>query len=371
MKLLLITPAKRNLPPVGKFILICMVSLFLFACQKEVVNSETTIAANATNSIKNFQVSESGVKLLQGNENMSAIYLRWEAGTPNTSATFTIEAALSGANFADIIELGTTDQKNITLSVKDFNHQMCRLIPTGATGTIELRIKAVFGKEVPAYSNPVALRVTTYQHFTEYDKTQIMYIPGNFQNWDVASAPKIITTENNGEYEGFVNFTNTYAQFLLVKAEKWDPVKTYTYIGAGKFGFGGSVFSIFGGTGIYLMKANTNTNTWNYTKINTWGINGTAVAAKGTADPEMTYDATTKNWTINIDLVKGDFRIRANNTNAISFGNTVKHDCLVPDNKGENFIIEKPGHYNITINLSLAGNYTCNVIKNVNPTGTN
>ncbi|MDP1764257.1 MAG: SusE domain-containing protein [Sediminibacterium sp.] len=370
MKLLLITPVKRNLPPVGKFILICMVSLFLFACQKEVVNSETIIAASATNSVKNFQVSESGVKLLQGNENMSAIYLRWEAGTPNTYATFTIEAALSGANFSDIIELGTTDQKNITLSVKDFNHQMCRLIPTGATGTIELRIKAVFGKEVPAYSNAVALRVTTYQHFTEYNKTQIMYIPGNFQNWDVASAPKIITTENNGEYEGYVNFTNTYAQFLLVKSEKWDPVKTYTYIGAGKFGFGGSVFSIFGGAGIYLMKASTNTNTWNYTKINTWGINGTAVAAKGTTDPEMSYDAVTKTWNIQLDLVKGDFRIRANNTNAISYGNTVKDGYSVPDNKGENFIIEKAGHYNISLNLTLAGNYTCNLIKIVNPTGT-
>ncbi|MDP3665506.1 MAG: hypothetical protein Q8R50_02415, partial [Sediminibacterium sp.] len=87
-------------------------------------------------------------------------------------------------------------------------------------------------------------------------------------------------------------------------------------------------------------------------------------------DPEMSYDAVTKTWNIQLDLVKGDFRIRANNTNAISYGNTVKDGYSVPDNKGENFIIEKAGHYNISLNLTLAGNYTCNLIKIVNPTGT-
>jgi hypothetical protein len=310
--------------------------------------------------------------LLQGNDNIKAINLNWEVTGNNAGGMFTVEAALKGNNFTDFIEIGATDQLNMSPVVKDLNRQMCQLIPAGTTEMVELRVRASNGKTTTTYSNPVALQVTTYQHYTEYQAPQYMRVPGNFQSWDMTRAPTLVTTENNGEYDGYVNFTNAYPQFLLVKGAQWAPVNTYTYIGGGKFGFGGGVFSIFGGAGIYRMTASTNTNTFSYTKINTWGVHGTAVPANGNTDPEMTYHAASNAWTMNIELAKGDFRIRANNTDAISFGKTMVDGYLVPDYKGTDFKVEKPGNYTITLNLKQAGNYTCSVVKTVNPViGTN
>lgn len=367
--------AKRNLPKAGKFLLVMMVSLFLFSCQKEMVAPETTInntPAFTPVAASNFHLSESKITLLQGNDKIKAINLSWDVTGSNAGGMFTVEAALKGNNFADFIEIGSTDQLTISPVVKDLNRQLCQLIPAGGTEMVELRVRASNGKTATTYSNPVALQVTTYQHYTEYQAPQYIHVPGNFQSWDMTDAPTLVTTENNGEYDGYVNFTNAYPQFLLVKGTQWTTVNTYTYIGGSKFGFGGGVFSIFGGAGIYRMTASTNTNTFSYTKINTWGVHGTAVSANGNADPEMTYHAATNTWVMNIELAKGDFRIRANNTDAISLGKTMVDGYLVPDYKGTNFTVDKPGNYTITLNLKQAGNYTCSVVKTINPvTGNN
>lgn len=68
--------AKRNLPTAGKFLLVMMVSIFLFSCQKEMVTPETTInntPAFTSVAASNFHLSESKITLLQGNDNIKAI----------------------------------------------------------------------------------------------------------------------------------------------------------------------------------------------------------------------------------------------------------------------------------------------------------
>lgn len=357
------SPEKRKLSITGRIFLFSLVALLLFSCQKELVTPDHAHTIPSA-TIKNLQVSASNVILLQGNENLKAINLQWYPGTVSNGINYTVEAAQYGTGFADFIEIATTDQASISLTVKELDRMMCQLIAAGGSGKVELRLRIFTGKTAPVYSNPTALQVTTYQPVTEYDIPQYMHIPGNYQKWDLTDAPHIVTTANNGEYEGYINFTDPYAQFLMVKDVTWNPINTYTYIGSGKFGFGGSVFSIFGGAGIYQLKVNTNTNTWNYTKINTWGIHGTAVTAATEKDPEMEYDEATMSWTIKLDLVKGDFRIRANNSDHISFGKTMADGYMVPDYGGANFIIDKPGNYTIILNLRLAGNYACSVIKN-------
>ena len=78
----------------------------------------------------------------------------------------------------------------------------------------------------------------------------------------------------------------------------------------------------------------------------------------------MTYDPANLTWTINADLVPGNFRIRANNNDAINFGKTMVNGYLVPDHNGADFTITNAGNYHIVLNLQLAGNYTCTVVKN-------
>jgi hypothetical protein len=185
---------------------------------------------------------------------------------------YRIEAAMAGSRFTDWVEIASTNQSSINFTAKDFNRQIRKLFVTGLAEDIILRVK--YNKpECSSCIQAALLQVTTYQPTIEYDNANVFRIPGNFQNWKVDSAQKIISPKNDGEYEGYVNFTNPNSQFLMVKSDQaWRVLATYYYIGANKFGFGGTMFSVSGGAGIYKFNASTDTRVWSCTKINSWNV---------------------------------------------------------------------------------------------------
>jgi hypothetical protein len=196
-----------------------------------------------------------------------------------------------------------------------------------------------------------------------YGESRTLRLPGNYQNWDVASAPKIVSS-NGDSYEGYVHFTNPSPQFYLVRGTTWDNVTTYNQTGPDKFGFNGTFFSVSAGAGIYKVNANTKNYTWSCTKINSWGLHGTAVSADANTDADMIADATTLSWRITRNLVKGDFLFRANKSNAIVFGYNGEGVSGVPDYNGERIPIAQAGNYTIVLSLQKAGNYTYSIQKN-------
>ena len=275
MKTLITPTAKRNLPGTGRIFVTAMVAFVLFGCQKEVVNPVSAPAAVTTQILAaTLQVGDTKVNLLQGNENLKATTLRW---TPAANATYTIEAAPYGDNFADIVEITTTAQAGIDISVKDLNKAALLMVPAGTTGKIELRVKASNGKINCGYTAPVALEVTTYLPYTEYTLPNLMHVPGSYNAWKVATAPAIVNLHNDGVYEGFINFITDYTQFLVVKDICWNPQTTYYNIGNGKLGFDGNIFNNYVGAGAYQIRVNSNNNTWACVKINNLGLNGSAV----------------------------------------------------------------------------------------------
>ncbi len=358
--------ARGKMNFIGKFMMSSMFLLFFVSCRKDAI---TPLPVDTPVMIKDFKISTSRVILLQGNETHSALAMSWEVigEGRNQQLIYTVEAALNGTGFADPITLNSCGQSNVFLNVKNFNSKVLGLINAGNTGVIALRVRAdnPASQRPPVYSEAVALEVTPYQPYKEYDGSQIIKIPGNFQDWKLISAPNIISAGNAGEYEGYINFTNPYSQFLMVKGHQWNPNTTYSYIGANKFGFGGSMMSISGGAGIYLLKANTNTNTWAYTKINTWGLHGSAIydVNEGNKDKIMVFDQETQSWSITTNLIKGDFIIRANNTNDINFGHNSADEAGVPRYNGESIHITRAGKYTIKLNLMSAGNYAYGIQK--------
>ena len=370
MKKLRNNPVKKSTKKVTGFIMIVLGSLFLLSCQKQ---AESPLAhaydgriSNISNTVTlpDFKVSASKVVLLQDNASVRAVSLNW--ANAGSDATYTVEAALGGSSFEEPVELGATDQLCIGFTVKDFNAQISKLLYVNNTGNIELRVRAQRnGNTKPVYSSPVALEVTTYRVYTDYDDSKMFRIPGNHQNWVLATAPKIVT-QGNGGYEGYINFTNDHPQFLMVRGEKYTTNNTFQFIGNYKFGYNGSMMPVYGGRGVYLLKASTNTNTWWYTKINSWALNGTAVPNTGKEDPAMTQNGTEVKWSINVQLVKGNFRFRANNCNTITLGQNPTDMNGVPSYDGNNIEIKKDGNYTITLELGLAGNYAYSILKNNN-----
>ncbi|MES2331502.1 MAG: SusE domain-containing protein [Bacteroidota bacterium] len=353
---------RRERLPVPKILLLILVPMLFVACQKSIQEPSPL----QHNQVQSFHISTSKLVLLQGNESLIAITFSW-AGSINAGVKYIVEADVSGSSFSDPIELVSTDKTSASFTVKEFNSLMSKLLYANNTARVEFRIKEdapMHTKENPVYSSSVGVDVTTYRNYVTYDEQKIIKVPGNYQEWNLTTAPKIIATDDPEEYEGYINFTNQYPQLLMVKGSEWQAVTTYSYIGADKFGFGGSVLSVFGGAGAYLFKANINTHKWSYTKINCWGLSGTAVQIGSHGDPEMSASETTLVWSITTNLLKGSFRIRANNSNAISFGQKACDEPGVPSYCGDNIVIKQAGNYTIKLELQAAGNYAYSLLKN-------
>ncbi len=347
-----------------KMMLAGLVPMFFLACQKEVAERNAAPAEKLV--VTDLHMSESKLTLLQGNAVCRAITMNWVSNATVTAnrVQYTIEAAIDGIGFEEKIELATTDAPSIQFKVSELNKMLSRLVLPGTTAMINVRVRAEAASRTmePVYTESVALQVTTYLDYVEYSYPKFIKVPGNYQGWNLTTAPQIVATAE-GEYEGFLNFTTPYSQFLLVKGTQWSPANTYTNIGDSKFGFGGDILGVTEGAGTYLVKASTNTNKWNCVKINTWGIHGTAVPATGNADPVMSYDDVNKVYAIVLNLQKGTFRFRANNKEGVSMGYSMNNGYKVPNANGEAFTIEHAGVYELKLDLKLAGNYACTVVK--------
>jgi hypothetical protein len=207
-------------------ILPCLLALVLPACQKDIQEAAKPPKPIAMQ----LNLPASAIVLEQYKSADTFLDFSWTGAGEDgeaQAASYTIEAGLQGSKFSDAVEIISTGQPSAKLTVKEFNRQMRQLMITGTTQMVEFRLRLKAGSATPVYSNIVALPVTTYQPITEYQDTSILRVPGSYCNWNVPSAPKIISMACNGEYEGYINFTDPNAQFWLVKGTQWENVTTY------------------------------------------------------------------------------------------------------------------------------------------------
>jgi hypothetical protein len=341
-----------------RLLLLGVFAPLFFSCQKEATSKNDPSPAAAPQSI-NLKISESSLILLAGNAMHSAISMHWDttAGTPMGPAKFTVQAAIRGTSFDAPITVGTSVLPAVTFSVGEFNEQMRRLLEPGKPAMVDIRIVGEFQGNTVVISNALALEVTTYKSYKTYTPAQVFRVPGNYQSWKVAGAPTLVAASAAGVYEGYIHFNCPQPQFLMVKGvNAWDPLATYSDIGGSKIGFNGLFFSVSGGAGTYRLKVNTNTNVWAYTKIENWGLAGSAVAGKEST-MQLQQEESSLNWRITAFLQQGSFRIRANGSDAIRFGHNQEESVGVPDYDGAEIRVEKAGNYTVVLALDDAGNY--------------
>jgi hypothetical protein len=222
------------------------------------------------------------------------------------------------------------------------------------------------------YSNTITLAVTPYMVIINYPS---LWVPGDYQGWSPATAPKISAKTTAGIYEGYVNFpaSSPSFKFKFTSHPDWNNTNygwaSSTTTGSDVTGTfstsGGDLF--VPGAGYYLLKANTNNNTWSATKT-TWSIIGNApVASNNWAnDVPMIYDAANQVWNVTTNFVAGGFKFRANNAWALDYGDgtTQTQPDLILDLAGSNLQIPSAGNYTITLDLHTPGNYTYKIKKN-------
>jgi hypothetical protein len=190
----------------------------------------------------------------------------------------------------------------------------------------------------------------------------LMYVPGDYQGWNPATAPTLGSPNKDGSYDGYINFPagGSY-EFKLNTTPDWS-----NSFGDGGSGTSGTLSSSGGnlkvpGPGYYHIVANTNTKTWSATKT-TWGIIGSFSPSNWGSDVDMVYDASNNNWTATITTVAGDqFKFRANHDWGLNYGETGKGNLVVNGDNigdaGKNFAVPA-GMHKITLFLNNSGYYT-------------
>jgi starch-binding outer membrane protein SusE/F len=309
--------------------------------------------------------SGSGVVLNADYPTNPALTVTWESadyGTP-TAIDYSVEVALAGTSFAEVIEITTTNNTYASVTVDQLNGAAVGAGLTPFTeGGIDVRIKSSIGtnSEMVKYSNTITYLVTPYS--TELPQ---LAVPGNHQGWNPPTAPRIASSAfGETDYEGYLWLDGGF-KFVAPDA-------------AGNYNWGNTDWgddTTFSGAlvatgetdctataGFYRVKANTTDLTYDVAPVS-WGIIGAATPTGWDSDTDLVYNPSTRKLEIaSIALTPGAFKFRGNNawSNGFDLG-TVNADGYLID--GGDLTFNGPaGNYKVVLDLSNPRKYTYELI---------
>lgn len=283
---------------------------------------------------------------------------------------YTLQVDKAGNNFATPYTLYSTSNLEARMTVAELNNKLLTYgLPGDWTSDIELQLVASVSDKVDAQtSGKVAAKVTTYDVVVEYPK---LYMPGSYQrpqDWDAGNETTVVySVQDNGRYQGYFWFPDETTEFKFTQVPAWEEDYTIGDPDAGGQtgtlqigGWGGNNIKVTTGAGYYLIKADLNAKT--YTSLKTsWGLIGSATPNAWDSDQDMTFDVTTKIWSVTLNLTAGDIKFRANDGWDLNYGDDGPDGKL--EEGGANIAIESAGNYTIMLDLSGAI-YTYTVKKN-------
>lgn len=174
---------------------------------------------------------------------------------------------------------------------------------------------------------------------------EFIYVPGNHQNWNPASAPALQSAASDGSYTGFSYLDGG---FKFTKARNWDAEYNWNDFKQYSEGFSADGTNIAIGTpGFYYLEANIPAASLKAT-LTTWGLIGAATPGGWDRSTPMTYHPETECWEITLDLKADEYKFRANNGWDINVGGDL--DNLTAG--GDNLKIAEAGNYTIQLYLT-------------------
>ncbi len=355
-------------------LLIAMAALLLFtACKKDAVLTYLDVVTFPPS----LSASTNSVSLSAANTDSSVITFSWPAVNYKIKAPVTYGLQLDIP--ADTI--GSSAWSNaLTIAlgsdvlIKSFNGADLNTTALSKLGliadslnTLVARVVATLDRSV--YSNPVSIKVRPYKVVVK----NVLYVPGEYQGWDPATAPVIAEVTGKPKmYEGYYYMPGTGMKYYkFTNARDWTHIN-YGDGGNGTFSTDGAAagLSVPDG-GYYELTANLNTNKWTVTQT-TWAIIGDATPGGWGTDTQMSYDAVNQVWKITANMLStGSFKFRANKSWVIDFGIDSDGKLVYADNPFlgytaglNNLSVPSSGNYTITLDLHNSGNYTYDLHKN-------
>ncbi|HKJ31826.1 MAG TPA: SusE domain-containing protein [Balneolales bacterium] len=275
------------------------------------------------------------------------------------AVTYNVQLSKQGGNFANPIKVGSAHQPSFSATEKSINSVLlgAGYVPN-QPATFQLRVVASLSDSVKnQVSKPINMVVTPYSNYT------YIYVPGGYQSasdegndWDPGTAPPLAMVGNK-VYSGYVYIIPDGSQFKFTNDQTWTL----------NWGMGASQGTLVqnGGNitipqkGYYLINVDLNQMTYKLTKTD-WSVIGDA--AKGwSTDVPMSYDPQSKLWTVTLNLSKGSFKFRANDSWNLNYGDG--GNGRLAENGNNNISVSAPGKYKIEMDLSNPPLYTYKLIK--------
>jgi hypothetical protein len=245
----------------------------------------------------------------------------------------------------------------------------------GVAGLVEVRIQSFLSSnsDISEKTSPV-IQITVTPYVTEVPAGPSLWVPGNHQGWDPATAPQIWDADGDNVFEGFVYFPEDgfNGEFKFTGNPDWVDGENY---GAGATpgsldndsGAGNLLVPGFGG---YWLVADLNAMTWTFTAQD-WGVIGSGILSGDWTEDVDIVPATGGPLNIleaTVDVIEPPdgtelrFKFRADDGWDLNYGADAGSDVLV---KGGSDIPmpQGPGNYTFKMNMSLPV-FTYELIKN-------
>jgi hypothetical protein len=328
-----------------KSLALSLITLSLWSCKKEETQTVSNVSAAGT-----LTASATALSLAQVNGTKPALTLTFPAPTVTgytVPVTSTLQFDIKGKNFATAKEyvISTT---SYSPTVNDFNTMLLALGATiGTPAQVEVRLKSGAAVNAMTYSNVITLTATPYL------ASAWIYVPGNYQGWNPATADSLVSLTSNGIYVGMIKFDGS--NFKITPEKKWDVA--YGDAGSGLISTtGGDMAS--GAAGWKLLTVNMNTKAWSIVDAKVWAIIGDATPGKWDADTDMKYINDGKGtWKITVNLTAGAVKFRQDHKWDVNLGGS--GGTLTAG--GADIAVAAAGNYTITLDVT-ANTYS--IVKN-------
>ena len=354
--------------------IIALFAVVAFSCTVQDVQDRPVIEG-VDSPVLTSPTSGAAYVLSPANATAQAERFTWKSANfgGSVEVVYTVEIDKKGNAFKTPKELATRKSENqASVSVETMNGAALALKSTPfAPAEFEVRVKATVGTVV-MLSNVVGIVITPYT--TENPK---LWVPGGYakasgypNNWDPATSPQLSASGyGKVDFEGYVNF----APFTGVKEE--DEYKFTSFpewkgeyaagATAGTIALSGANFKMPAG-GYYKIEVDTEKLTYTATATS-WAVTGSGTPNgwpdNGVQDHNMTYNPTTKVWSVTLNLSANEIKFRANDAWVLAYGDDGANGSLEPGNAA-NIKVPTAGNYTITLDLSSPRNYKYSLTKN-------
>ncbi|OAB78701.1 SusE domain-containing protein [Cochleicola gelatinilyticus] len=371
-------------------ILCALVALVAFnACETE---DDVIFTAQEADGLAFTNTTSSEYVLTNATAGNLAERFTWNAADFGTETNVSYDLEKSNtSDFTEVISVGTTTSTELGVTVGQLLGYASEIgldndpaTDAPNTGTIYMRLRGYVGAGgLETFSDAVGL-VLVLPETTEDEEAALprLAVPGPHQDWNpdensgVPFVPYLQSEDiGNTNYEGFVYLID---MFKLVEPNADGAFMWGNPDYGDASGIDGNYTQILAledegncgvpdGEGYYLLNANTTDLTYSATKTD-WGIIGNGLTGDGSgwnASVPMSFDTTTRIWTITTNLVAGVDPDDAENVLRIKFRANDAWDINMGEGDDNNLVfgggdiaVPESGTYLITIDLSNPRAYT-------------